>query len=268
MRSYASTAASRRAAEGGSGEPGRARQAVHQHHALPRGRHGAERELRPSRDAARRCADRLRPGDTLRPPQSGGSIVHRPRSLRAVFGARVGAPVCGDAPHGLRGHDDRPAQALSSVAQPDAWPSRVPLDARRGGFDGTARPGPLERRGHGDRRGAPGDAVQPARPRCVRPLHVRARRGRRLHGRRAGRGGLPGRSPPARQTRRTLRLERCDPVGHHVARVHRRRRGALPRVRLARARNCRRHTTYEQSRDRSRRRRRRGISHHSSWSET
>ena len=141
-------------------------------------------------------------------------------------GPRVGAAVRAAAPVRLRPAARR-AAPLSPVGQPHARPPGVAPDAGRGGEHRAARSGPRQRGRHGDRRGAPRRALQPAGPRHLQPPHVRARQRRRPDGGRRRRGRVARRPPAARAADRSLRQQPRHAVGDDVDHVHRGRRGPL-----------------------------------------
>ena len=108
-------------------------------------------------------------------------------------------------------------------------------------------PGLRQRRRDGDRRAAPGGALQPARARDRGPPHVRARGRRRPDGRRRQRGGLARRAPRARPAGLLLRLEPHLPRVVDEPLLHARRRQGVRRLRLARPRRSRTATTSRRS---------------------
>ena len=101
---------------------------------------------------------------------------------------------------------DRERHAV--VGQHDTGSPRVAPHARRRGDHGPARSGRRERGRHGDRREVPRQALQPARPRADRSLHLRPRLRRRRHGRRRVRGRQHRGAPRPRQADLSLRRER------------------------------------------------------------
>ncbi len=134
---------------------------------------------------------------------------------------------------GLR-TDARGDPELPPVGQPHARPSGERPHARGRSHHRPARPGDLQRRRHGDRRGAPRGSLQSAGARSDRPLHLRAGERRRPHGRGGLRGLLPRRPPRPRQADRALRRQSHQSRGIDVGVLHRGRRRSLRGVRLAR----------------------------------
>ena len=109
-----------------------ARRALHQHPALPVGRHGAEGEQRPPGPAARRGADGLRAVDA--PPQArpGASALARPRSLRPLGRARLGAALQPAAHDRLRrSRSTTSSTSASGAARRRAIPSAATPKASR-----------------------------------------------------------------------------------------------------------------------------------------
>ena len=131
-----------------------------------------------------------------------GAIPRWPDRDRFVLSAGHGSMLLYSLLH-LTGYDlplDDIKQ-LPPVGQQGARPSRARPHARRRGDDRAARPGLRQRGRHGDRRGAPGRALQPRRPRGRRPPHLRHRQRRRPDGGRRIGGGVARRPPAARQAR-------------------------------------------------------------------
>ena len=212
---------------------------MHRHAALPLGRHGAAGQQRPPRAAARRRADGLRAVDALHEAPSGASALARPRSLRALGRARLGAALQPAVRDRLRPFARR-HQALSPVGQQGAGaPGARPHGGRRS-HDRAARPGLRQRRRHGHRRGAAGGALQPRRPPRRRPPHLGDRQRRRPDGRRRLGGRVAGRPPEARQAGLPLRQQLGDALGRHRHHVLRGPRQALRGLRLADDRRRRR----------------------------
>ena len=85
---------------------------------------------------------------------------------------RLDAAVLDAPPHRLRRHARR-REGVPPVGLDHAGPPGVRAHAGRRGDDRAARPGPRERRRHGDRRAPPRRGVQPAGPQARRPPHVR-----------------------------------------------------------------------------------------------
>ena len=155
-----------------------------------------------------------------------------PRPVRAVRGPRVDAPVLAAPPDGVRREPRRP-QVVPPVGLDHARPPRVRPDAGRRGDDRPARPGPRQRRRHGDRRAPARRRVQPPRPRHRRPPDLRDRQRRRPAGGRRVRGELARRPPAPGQADRPVRRQpdparRADGLG-----VQRGRARAVRRLRLA-----------------------------------
>ena len=209
------------------------RSAVHQHHALPLGRRRAEGEQRPSGPAARRRADGLRAVDATS-SSTIHAIPHWFDRDRFVLSAGHGSMLLYSLLH-LTGYDLSldDLEQFPPVGQQDAGPSRARPHAGRRDHDRAARAGPRQRGRHGDRRGAAGRALQPARLRGRRPHHLRARQRRRPDGGRRRGGGLARRPPEARQADLPLRRQ-----PRHAGRWHRHHvlggsRPALRGLRLA-----------------------------------
>ena len=149
----------------------------------------------------------------------------QPRPLRAVGRSRVDAPVLDAPPDGLRRQPRRP-QGLPPVGLDHPGPPRIRPDPGGRGDDRPARPGPRQRRRHGDRRAAAGGGVQPARARHRRPPDLRDRQRRRHAGGRRVRGELARRPPETGQADRALRRQpdparRADGVGVQRGRARR-----------------------------------------------
>ena len=143
-----------------------ARPAMHRHAALPVGRHGAE-----GRTAAI-------PGLPLGAAPMAYVLWTRflkhnpahplwPDRDRFVLSAGHGSALLYSLLH-VTGYDLSldDIKQLPPVGQQDAGPSGARPHRRRRGHDRAARPGLRQRRRHGDRRGAPGGALQPRRPRA------------------------------------------------------------------------------------------------------
>ena len=135
----------------------------------------------------------------------------------------------------LWAHAGRPRGA-AHLGQPHARSSRAPPDAGRRDDDGAARPGPGQRRRHGDGGPPRARAARPGRAgraEPVRPPHLRVRLGRRHRGGRQPRGLLAGRAPAARQPGAAVRRQRHLDRGRHDDRQVRGRAGQVRRLRLA-----------------------------------
>ena len=210
------------------------RSALRQRDPLSLRRHGREGELRASRAADGRGAHGLRAVDSLPSPQSEEPALVGSRPLRPLRGPWLGAALLAAPFDGLRSLA-RSAQAVPTVGERDAGASGEPRHGRRRSLDRPARAGRRQRTRHGDRRSPPRGALQPPRTRDLPPLHLRPRLRRRHDGGRAERGELARGSPRPRPPHRPLRQQPCDAVGDDADRLHRGRRRALPRLRLARA---------------------------------
>ena len=175
-------------------------------------------------------------------PQPGEPCLAGARPLRPVQRARLDAALQPAPPHRLRPADRR-IEPLPPARLEDPGASGARLRAWRRDHHRAARPGHLQRGGHGARRAAPRRGVQPARSPDRRPLHLRFH-GRRLHdGRHLARVLLARRDARPRQADRGLRRQRhLDRLGQgrDQAVVHRRRAQALRVLRLARHRAARR----------------------------
>ena len=105
--------------------------------------------------------------------------------------------------------DEHPA--VPPVGQQDAGHPERGRNAGGGNHHRAAGAGPRQRRRHGDRRGAPGGPLQPARSRDCRSPYLCPRQRRRPHGRRGIRSGLAGRPSRARQADLPLRRQPTSP---------------------------------------------------------
>ena len=141
------------------------------------GRKGQFRSPRPA-DGLRRYRDRaLHQGDEVR---SRRSLVARSRPLRALGRPRLDAALLGALSPRLRGHDDRPDQAVPAAQLEDRRPPRISLRRRHRDHHRPARPGPRQLGRHGDRGSKARGRV---RRRSRRPPHLGARRRRLPDGR-------------------------------------------------------------------------------------
>ena len=144
----------------------------------------------------------------------------RPRSLRTLRGAWIGAAVQPAAPDRLRAIP-RADQAVSPMGQPHARSPRARPHARRRGHDRPARTGLRQRRGHGDGGSAARRALQPRRLRHRRSFHLRDRERRRPDGRRRFRGRVAGRPSEARQADLSVRRQSRHAFRRHRHHLHR-----------------------------------------------
>ena len=173
----------------------------------------------------------LRGADGARP---GRSALAGSRSVRTVVRPRLHPPVLGAAPRGLRGL----ASTTWSTFGVGLGHARPPGAARHAGHRDHHRPtraGCRQRDRDGARGADAGGALQPARPRDRRPLDVLHLLRRRPPGGRLRRGVVDRRPPAARSPDLLLRRQPHLDRGRHRALLLRGRRGALPRLRLARA---------------------------------
>ena len=118
-----------------------------------RARDGRRRsgEERPSRHADGHGRDRGRALEPPSRPQSRQSEMGESRPLRDLERSRLDAALRAAASHRVR-PADRGAEAFSPAALENARTSGIRPDARSRDDDGPARPGPRQRRRHGDRR--------------------------------------------------------------------------------------------------------------------
>ena len=221
-----------------------------------RGEAGLERDRRPGRRHGPRVGDGLRAEGRQRTPRDGHEPGPRgvppvpegdaprplrpalagPRPVRAVVRPLERDPVHPALPRRLGPRAGGP-QVPAHLGQQDAGPPRVRAHGRRRDHDRPARPGRRQRRRHGDGRPPRARSARPERCRgrvAVRPLRLRHGQRRRPRGGREQRGVVDRRHPAARQPHPHLRRQRDLDRGQHRDRVHRRRRGALRGLRLAR----------------------------------
>ena len=165
------------------------------------------------------------------------AIPHWPDRDRFVLSAGHGSMLLYSLLH-LTGYD-LPLDEIKNFRQLGSMtpghPERAPRPGRRGD-DRAARPGLRQRRRAGDRRGVPGRALQPARPRRSSTTTPTASSptATSMEGV-ADRGGLAGRPPRARQADLPLRPEPDHPGRHRRRLLLRGRRRALRGARLAHA---------------------------------
>ncbi len=217
----------------GGGELGGARPALRQHGPHPRDRRGAAGEQRAPRRADGTGAPLLRALDQAPAAQPRRSGLVRPRPVRVVVRPRLDAPVRAAAPERLRSAPGRDPQ-LPSVGQPHAGASRVRAHPRGGDHHRAVGAGHGERGRDGDRAGAPGGPVRPARSAGARSPRLLPRERRRPDGGDLPRGGVAGGAPRAGQPDRLLRRQRHHHRRPDRARLRRRRRRAVRGVRMAR----------------------------------
>ena len=122
----------------------------------PRARHGCRSagQVRPSRHADGHGRRRDRAVHAIPEVRRRRARLARPRPLRAVGRPRLDAALRAALSHRLSRHDDRGAEAFPPARLQDRRPSRIRPRAGHRDDHRSARPGPRQRRRHGDGRAA------------------------------------------------------------------------------------------------------------------